>query len=308
MKHLLILHSIINVSGMKRCFSMFCIIGFIMQLNGQNVKVPEMVFIKGGTFIMGNTQGKNDEKPEHRVSVSDFYIGKFEVTIKEFREFVISSGYITSSETSSQANSIYPILSIHPVNYARIYTGDKWQNKANLSFKYDESGDLCLKEDSLLPVIYISYNDASSYCRWLSKKANHKFRLPTEAEWEYAASSGGKCHPYTFSNDSISFHKENIAVGPGKYGHRLKIGSYSPNLFGLYDMGGNVREWCFDAYYSDMYKSKKQDNPRNISGSDKIIRGGSWFTQLKESRITYRNYEIETYSDSQTGFRIVEEK
>lgn len=190
--------------------------------NGSELE-PEMVYIDGGTFNMGSNKGSDEEKPVHSVTVSSFYIGKYEVTNCEY--------------------SIYD-----PKHKGR------WS-----------------EED--YPVDSVNWADVTGYCEWLSKKTGKNYRLPTEAEWEYACRGGTTTEYYWGDemNNDYSWYKDNSE------GTIHPVGNKEPNKFGLYDMSGNVWEWCFDWHGEDYYSSSPSSNPRGpSSGTRHIARGGSW--------------------------------
>lgn len=136
---------------------------------------PETILVEGSTFKMGSNDGESDEKPIHTVTVSSFNMGKYEVTVEEFKKFINDLNYKTDAEKN---NSSY------------IYNGKEWVEKKGINWQHDEEGKL--RSDMRYPVIHVSWNDATEYCKWLSKKTNKNYRLPTEAEWEYAAGNGSK--------------------------------------------------------------------------------------------------------------------
>ena len=215
----------------------------------------EMVLVKGGCYRMGDTfgDGESDEKPVHEVCVDDFYMGKYEVTVGEFRKFVNDAGYKTEAE---KEDGCY------------YYTGSKWEkdrskNWRNPGFSQDDSH----------PVACVSWNDATAFTGWLVNKTGKSYRLPTEAEWEYAAKSGGKSEKYSGGNDidSVAWYSSNS----GSKTH--SVGQKAANGLGIYDMSGNVWEWVNDWYDSGYYKNSPKDNPKGpSSGSDRVRRGGSW--------------------------------
>ena len=138
----------------------------------------EMVFVKGGTFQMGCTREQSDcnkdEKPVHTVTVDDFYIGRYEVTVAQFKKFIEVTNYKTDAEKKG---------------YSYILDGD-WKNKNGVDWRCDVKGNIRSADEYNHPVIHVSWNDAVAYCRWLSKETGEHYRLPTEAEWEYAARGG----------------------------------------------------------------------------------------------------------------------
>ena len=218
----------------------------------------EMVYVKGGTFTMGATaeQGSDaydDEKPTHSVTLSDFYIGKYEVTQAQWKA----------------------IMGSNP---------SRW------------------KGDNL-PVENVSWNDIQEFITKLNAQTGKKFRLPTEAEWEYAARGGNKSKGYKYSgSNSIS----DVAwYGDNSSSKIHPVGQKSPNELGIYDMSGNVWEWCQDWYSSSAYSSSSQTNPTGpSSGSSRVLRGGSWNYSAGSCRVSLRYYNTPDYRDFNRGFRL----
>jgi len=171
------------------------------------------------------------------------------------------------------------------------------------------------------PVIHVSWNDAVAYCDWLSKKTGQNYRLPTEAEWEYAARSGDKNYKYSWGNFGPEGRKGgNIADESAKriwdcswlwegyddgYAYTAPVGSYEPNELGLYDMTGNVWEWCQDWYDVDYYKNSPQFDPKGpSSGSYRVLRGGSWIDLPIFVRCSFRYINVPDFRYSYSGFRL----
>jgi formylglycine-generating enzyme required for sulfatase activity len=262
-----------------------------------------MVFVKGGTFQMGSNES-DDEKPIHSVTVSDFYIGKYEVTVAEFEKFITATRYKTDAE--KEGNSI-------------IYT-TKWEVMKGVYWKHDTKGDLRLRSDYNHPVIHVSWNDATAYCKWLKETTGKGFRLPTEAEWEYAAGGGnvGQRHAFAGTNTESSLYRyANFAdkntdyswstkSQNDNYAYTAPIGKYLPNELGIYDMSGNVYEWCEDTWHSNY-----QNAPTNGSAwveeksSHRLVRGGSWFNDPDNCRVAVRYYYNPSYRNFSLGFRVV---
>ncbi|MGH7599019.1 MAG: SUMF1/EgtB/PvdO family nonheme iron enzyme [bacterium] len=203
---------------------------------------PEMVLIHGSSFMMGSNDGEDDEKQVHQVYVDDFYLDKYEVTVAQYAQFLQAN----PSQTKP----------------------DNWNEQLQHSNR---------------PVVYVSWEEATAFCEWLSKQRGKRVRLPTEAEWEYAARGGLQGKKYLWG-DEISAAKANYDVdgsrqaGWGNAKRYLKdVDSFSPNGFGLYNMAGNVWEWCADRYGSDYYKASPSRNPKGPdSGTVRVLRGGSW--------------------------------
>ena len=216
----------------------------------------EMIYVKGGTFIMGGTseQGSdayNFEKPTHNVTLGDYYIGKYEVTQKLWMAVMGS-------------NPSY--------------------------FKGDN-----------LPVENVSWNDVQEFITKLNQKTGANFRLPTEAEWEYAARGGNKSNGYKYSGSN---NIGNVAwYGDNSGSKTHPVGTKSPNELGIYDMNGNVQEWCKDWYGS--YSSGSQTNPTGPStGSHRVSRGGSWCSIARSCRVSNRGIDYPDNRDDYLGFRL----
>ena len=215
--------------------------------------LPDMVFVKGGTFQMGSNE-YDDEKPIHNVTLADFEIGKYPVTQKLWTE----------------------IMGNNPAD-----------------FKGDD-----------LPVENISWNDAQDFLRKLNARfPGMHYRLPTEAEWEYAARGGepGAKDNYIYAGsnnlDEVGWYNQNS----GNKTH--PAGGKKPNQLGLFDMSGNVWEWCQD-WYGD-YPTGSQTNPAGpTSGSNRVVRGGSWGNDPTNCRVAYRNSNTPDTRNNNVGFRL----
>ena len=246
-----------------------------------NVKIGndgvKMVLIPAGEFEMGGSAGDADEKPVHTVNVNAFYIDIYEVTNAKYKEFVDATGH---------ESSVY--------------------------WKYPNFNE----PDQ--PVVGITWDDANAYAKWAGK------RLPTEAEWEKAARGGlvGKKYAWgdspmppegagNFADETAKkvFKKWDIISGyDDGFSHTAPVGSLNPNGYGVYDMMGNVWEWCAD-WYDNYYSKSPKSNPKGPdSGTCKVIRGGSWNSGfINYLRVAYRNYYTPTYVNySLVGFRCVQ--
>ncbi len=282
--------------------SFFLLVIFIGTtiLAQQNIKAPEMVFVKGGTFQIGSkdSDAYNNEQPIHLVTVNDFFIGKYEVTNEQFCDFLNDYG---SYQVKSGTYTGYNIIYTDSMGIQKI--GNKWI-PANGYAKN--------------PVISVTWYGANEYCKWLSRKTGHTYRLPTEAEWEYAAGGGqnsplskgaggiinlqkwsGTCNENNLGN--YAWYWDNSGGGTHPVGTKL------PNELGIYDMSGNVWEWCNDWYGE--YSSYSQTNPQGpSSGSNRVIRGASWNNDAYCCRVAYRDYMDPCLVNDNLGFRVVREK
>ena len=226
---------------------------------------PEMVALKGGTFKMGS----DDEKPIHEVNIKPFAMGKFEVTLGEFKAFVKATNYSVKKKS-----------------------GCRW-----------DTGRFA--ENDQQPVQCVSWNDATKYAQWLSKEAGYQYRLPTEAEWEYAARANTSTK-WSFGDDTNqlinyawcgfnqlnNFNEETNDVGQKK-----------PNGFGLYDMHGNVGEWtCSD---KENYLKNKHSSCSDNNNANKSLRGGSWDHFNAGCRSDVRHDDAPDNRSDSVGFRVV---
>lgn len=230
----------------------------------------EMVYVQGGEYLMGGTseQGsdaQSDEQVIRRVNVGDFYIGRFEVTQSQWESVMGTS----ISQQRDKANPQWPLRGTGPNN----------------------------------PMYYVSWEEASEFCRILSRKTGRTYRLPTEAEWEYAARGGQK-------NDGTKYSGSNLIDYAGWYDRNSAnsthpVGTKNPNELGIYDMSGNVWEWCRD-WYAGAYDRSQTDNPTGpVSGSGRVVRGGSWYNAASSCRVSGRSYNSPGYRFNNYGLRVV---
>lgn len=276
--------------------------------------LENMVFIPGGTFTMGGDSiwGRADEFPRHQVKVSAFYMDKHEVTNAEFRAFVKATGYITTAErkpdweelkkqlppgTPRPDDSLLVAASLvfsppsHPVSLDN--SAQWWQWVPGASWVHPEGPKSNIDGKDNYPVVQVSWEDAKAYATWAGK------RLPTEAEWEFAARSGKNDVIYPWGNQPIDQGNVKANSWQGhfpdknsvkdKFYRTAPIMNFAPNDFGLYDMAGNVWEWCSNWYRSDYYQQCVQqkivENPQGPAEPldvdeptvpKRVTRGGSF--------------------------------
>ncbi len=241
-----------------------------------------MVFVQGGTFRMGSDDGKSDEKPIHSVTVSDFYIGKYEVTNREFIEFLN-----TKKVSSNGSYSGNEYIDMDNEDCAIGYSNEKFYFKGS---QYANDVDC--------PVIAVTWYGADAYCKWKGG------RLPTEAEWEYAARGRNRSGECAFSGSNnigdVAWYKDN----PGS--EAQKVGTKHPNELGIYDMSGNVWEWCSDWYDKNYYSKSSTNNPTGPgSGAFHVLRGGGWTDFAYHCRVAFRGDGSPNSSNVDIGFRFV---
>lgn len=229
-----------------------------------------MTRIPGGTIQMGSMEGDKDERPVHAVVIAEFWMDSHEVTNEEFARFLKITGY--------------PVQGV----WYELYKPGREQ----------------------YPVVNVTWYDAMAYARWAGK------RLPTEAEWEYAARGGQKEWLYPWGSEInkkiANFDNLRSSVGQSypfeskqdalKYLH--PVGEYPPNGYSLYDMAGNVSEWCADWYDKNYYRLSPPQNPQGpVAGQGNVIRGGSWFDTAKYLRVSNRESAKPSTQRPHIGFR-----
>ena len=316
-----------------------------------NKEIEGMVWIPGGSFYQGaldnDTLALSHEKPRHLVHLDGFYMDISPVTNKEFKNFVKETGYITTAErdvnwedlkiqlppgTEKPHDSILKAGSLiftktkEPITDFRDFS-QWWQWKIGANWKKPRGNNNITAKDNY-PVVHISYEDALAYCKWAKK------RLPTEAEWEYAARANKDDAIYYWGNSHDSLrYKANTWEGlfPFKnskidgYENLAPVKSFPANDFGLYGMAGNVWEWTSDWYNVNYYKDLLEDkaachnpkgathafNPNNIYAQEKVIKGGSFLCNIEyciSYRISAKMSSTPDTSLEHLGFRTVAAK
>ena len=306
-----------------------------------------MVFIKGGTFIMGgnNSQAAADEYPKHEVKVTGFWIDATEVTNAEFKKFVNATHYITTAEkkpdwdelkktlppgTPRPPDSMMVAASLvfhqtsGPVNLNDYSQWWRWVKGAD--WKHPEGPNSNIKGKGNYPVVQVSWYDAMAYCKWAGK------RLPTEAEWEFAARGGLINKIYPWGNEPINEGKPKANSWGGKFPYYnddkdgfvglAPVRSFPPNGYGLYDMAGNVWEWCRDWYGANYYQTFGNSITVDPQGPDKSydpmdpytpkrsLRGGSFLCNdeyCSGYRVSRRMKSSPDTGLEHTGFRCVKD-
>jgi formylglycine-generating enzyme required for sulfatase activity/serine/threonine protein kinase len=253
------------------------------------LNIPEMVPVDGGDFKMGSDRpnASEEERPVHTVAVGSFSIGKYEVTIDQFRQFVNETGYKTDAEQGG---------------WSTIFKDNKWSapnsDKNAVNWRYDIAGNLVDSNIKNVPVVHVSWNDAMKYCEWLSAKQNAKYTLPSEEQWEYAAKGGKLGRSYLFSGGN---DLNEVGWYGGNSGKKLHpVGEKKPNELGVFDMSGNVMEWCnssFSRYASTSTQATSQSK-------DKILRGGSWFYEDEWCSASFRRWLPANMRGGAVGFRV----
>lgn len=255
-----------------------------------DIPLPEMVLIEGGKQKIGqkdpDVHGKGNsvnEQPEHLVSIDSFYIGRTEVTVKQYYAFV--------KETRS-----------HFPEWAKV--GSIFNIKTGSDPKFRNSYKGLFSDD--WPIVGVNWFDATAYCEWLSNKTGQKYRLPTEAEWEFAAKGGTFSQGYLYAGANMA--DDHAWYDANSFGHANETATAQPNEYELFDMSGNVSEWCSDWYSATYYQISPAKNPKGpATGTMKVIRGGSFSFDSFFLRTTARAFNPPDYISDDVGFRVVRE-
>jgi formylglycine-generating enzyme required for sulfatase activity len=299
---------------------------FAVDLGG-GVKMG-LVLIPAGEFTMGSRESAQqtaalfnttyggdaikadwfkDERPQHRVRIAKpFYLGACHVTRGQFRRFVADVRYTTDAEKGEK-----------PGTWG--WNPEKKRLQFNKEYTWRSAG---FEQSDEHPVVNVSWNDAVAFCKWLSRKQRNTYRLPTEAEWEYACRAGTPTR-YSSGDDPETLAKvgnvadatatqqfpdwKNTIHASDGYVFTAPVGSFKPNAFGLYDMHGNAWQWCADWYGAEYYSTSPADDPHGPdSGKFRVLRGGSWFCWPSGARSATRmgGAPGDRFSFGSTGFRV----
>jgi formylglycine-generating enzyme required for sulfatase activity len=294
-----------------------------------------LVRIPAGEFMMGSEEpiaslqrayplmerqrleDLRDEAPVHRVRITkDFYLGRTEVTVGQFKQFIQASGYVPESIADGTGGYGYnPQYTADPAERSEQFEGRdprySWRNPG-----FPQTDDH--------PVTNVTWSDAQALARWLSKTEGNTYRLPTEAEWEYAARAGTRTRYHggddpqgllkianTFDTESKQQwpkFAQHALQGSDGYAFTAPVASFAPNAFGLYDMHGNAWEWTADLYDENYYAHSPVDDPQGPNdGHVYVRRGGSWHTWSLYTRSSYRNWNSPQTRYVLVGMRLVME-
>ena len=232
---------------------------------------PEMVYVEGGTFTMGSTDMVS-ATPVHQVTLSSYSIGKYPVTQAQWE------AVMESNPSSWIGESDRPVETV------------SWNDIVGTTGDYMEIKEIRYYEDGFI------YR--------LNVMTDKQYRLPTEAEWEYAARGGTHNSTFTYSGsdtpDNVAWTWQNSYIGDARQTH--PVGKLAANALGIYDMSGNVYEWCADTYAA--YTAEAKTNPLVTGGSNRVFRGGSWNGSATYAHVSFRNYDMPTDSFYYVGFRL----
>ncbi|MBI3850952.1 MAG: formylglycine-generating enzyme family protein [Verrucomicrobia bacterium] len=294
-----------------------------------------MVWIPGGTFWMGSDEGQTDERPLHEVTVNGFWMDKTEVTNEQFEKFVRATGYVTVAERKPDPKDFPGVPSENLVPGSIVFTPPPgevaldnhfawWSYVPGANWRHPEGPDSTIQGREKFPVVHVSWDDAMAYAKWAGN------RLPTEAEWEFAARGGLARQPYVWGKEQVPGGKWQANIWQGRFPNEntladgfkgaAPVASFPPNGYGLYDVAGNVWEWCADWYLPDYYAHSPKENPPGPDTSfdpnepgvmKRVQRGGSYLCSDLYC-IGYRpSARMKSTPDtglSHTGFRCVRSK
>lgn len=322
---------------MKRCLLILA-----MVLVGAHAGEVErnslgMAFVKlpAGEFLMGSDETPetlagaypqlptwrfaqlDDERPVHRVRITrSFWMGQHEVTVGQFRRFVEVSGYVPESMADGTGGYGWR-ADYDPATTKR---GDAFEGR-DPRYSWLNTG---FKQGDDHPVVNVTWNDAQALAAWLSETEGRRYRLPTEAEWEYACHAGTRSRyssgdePRSLLGAANVFDANSARYWPrwqsmaldgyDGYAFTAPVGSFAPNPWGLYDMHGNVWEWVADWYGEKYYAQSPTDDPLGpADGEVRVRRGGSWHTWAFYARATYRNWNTPDTRYTLVGIRLLRE-
>jgi len=284
-----------------------------------NASIQNMIKLPGGNFLMGTNDKEgfphDGEGPVREVTLDSFYIEATTVTNQRFAEFINATSYKTDAEKFGWSFVFYELLprELRQSDLQKSSQAPWWCAVENAKWNQPEGENSNIKERMDHPIVHVSWNDAIAYCRWAGK------RLPTEAEWEYAARGGLVQKKFPWGDELMPDGEHRCNIWQGIFPHintmedgylgTAPVKSFFPNGFGLYNMAGNVWEWCTDWFSRDFHKTAPVINPKGpADGEAKVIRGGSFLcheSYCNRYRVAARSSNTVDSSASNMGFRCV---
>lgn len=276
-----------------------------------------MVLIPGGAFLMGNPRGDgypmDGEHQVHEVELDPFWIDATAVTNARFGSFVDDTGYVTDAERFGWSFVFSGLLPASLADTPRPVDAPWWRQIFGADWRHPEGPESGLSGRADHPVIHVSWVDAAAFCAWAER------RLPTEAEWECAARGGrtGRRFPWGDDLEQGGEHRMNVwqgtfpdrNTGADGYLGTAPVAAYAPNDYGLFNMTGNVWEWCADWFAADTYRHSQRKNPTGPeNGTSRVMRGGSYLchrSYCNRYRVDARSANTPDSSTGNCGFRCV---
>lgn len=285
----------------------------------KDAKHEDMIYISGGEFLMGTDTKEgfpaDGEGPVRKVTVDSFYMDPYTVTNREFAQFIEETNYKTEAELFGWSFVFYSFLSEETAKKVKhtVRGTPWWAVVEGATWKHPEGPDSNIDDRLDHPVVHVSWNDAVAYCKWAGK------RLPTEAEWEYAARGGLVQKKYPWGDELTPGGKHVCNIWQGTFPTKntkkdgffgtAPVHHYPPNNFGLYQMAGNVWEWCSDWFTPHQELKGGYNNPKGPShGQSKVMRGGSYLchrSYCNRYRVAARTSNTPDSSTGNMGFRCV---
>lgn len=292
-----------------------------MEKAKNHSSIDGMVYIPGGEFLMGTDQKEgfpaDGEGPVREVIINPFYMDTYAVTNAQFAEFVNDTGYKTEAEVFGWSFVFYQLISKEVAKTVKnqVASTPWWWVVEGAYWKKPEGVDSSIDNRMDHPVIHISWNDAMKYCEWAGK------RLPTEAEWEFAARGGLKQKIYPWGDELTPNGDHLCNIWQGNFPHvntkldgylsTAPVSAFPPNGYGLYNIVGNVWEWCADWFSPTFHVSDTGDNPKGPpTGQTKVMRGGSYLchhSYCNRYRVAARSSNTPDSSTGNLGFRCVKD-
>lgn len=275
-----------------------------------------MVQLSGGSFLMGSNDKSfpsDGEGPVREVTLNPFWIDVHTVTNAQFAQFVAATGYKTEAEKFGWSYVFYLFLPEgHPPTRG-VSSAPWWRQIFGATWDHPEGPHSTIDNRENHPVVHVSWNDAVAYANWVGK------RLPTEAEWEFAARGGLKQRRYPWGDQLLPKKKHHCNIWQGKFPQTntkrdgflgtAPVNSFRPNKFGLYNTSGNVWEWCSDWFSATYHRYSSRDNPQGPPfGDAKVMKGGSYLchkSYCNRYRVGARTHNTPDSSTGHMGFRLV---
>jgi len=282
----------------------------------KSAETTNMVKLDGGSFLMGSndrTFPADGEAPIREITLDPFWIDETTVTNAQFAQFIDATGYVTEAERFGWSYVFYAFLPKDAPPLRSVQSAPWWRQVFGADWRRPEGFDSTISARHDHPVVHVSWHDAAAYATWCGK------RLPTEAEWEYAARGGLRQKKYPWGDKLIPNGKHRCNIWQGKFPTlntkkdgfvgTCPVREFRPNRYGLYNMTGNVWEWCADWFSPAFHQRDTRKNPQGpLTGTAKVMKGGSYLchkSYCNRYRVGARTQNTPDSSTRHTGFRLV---
>ncbi len=287
-----------------------------IAITPQSADTTEMIKLDGGSFLMGSndrTFPADGEAPVREVTLDPFWIDATAVTNAQFTQFVDATGYVTEAERFGWSFVFFAFLPKNAPPLRSVPAAPWWRQVFKADWRRPEGFNSTIDMRQNHPVVHVSWHDAAAYARWAGKK------LPTEAQWEFAARGGLKQKQYPWGDKLLTNGKHRCNIWQGKFPTlntkrdgfvgTCPVRAFRPNRYGLYNMTGNVWEWCADWFSPDFHQRDTRINPQGPPiGTAKVMKGGSYLchkSYCNRYRVGARTYNTADSSTGHMGFRLV---